>query len=178
MKSRAGYTLVEVMIATFITVVLATALATLFTGVYRLIRQSYCVASDSLALRAEREHMLFHSEHEGGDAFWGGLLSAWKLESLQDRRVQYTSAGLSVGQVRPRHDRNGKAYPSKPFLVRSATFGYADETTARTNLVLVTLSQTVERVSRSQRVAVPRFGTEQVWDGKNVFYDAREAISE
>ena len=177
---HAGYTLVEVMIATFVTALLATALATFFTGIHRLIRQSYCVARASLDLRAEREHLLFHSEHEGGDAFWGGLLSAWKIESLQDSRIRYTSAGLFVGQVKPRHDRNGKSYPSKPFLVQSASVGFADDASAKTrdSLFPVTLTQTVERVSRGQRVVIPLFGTEQKWNGENVFHDTREATGQ
>ena len=174
-RRRGGFTLVELMIALAISCTVLVALGTLFVGSHRLMRQSYGVARASLDLRAEREHLLFHSAHEGGSAFWGGLLSASKLESLKDGEARYTATGCDRNSGYPM-SRNGQSYPNDLHAtVDDIEFGFADGDLLRDNkkLYAVTLTRTVPNtgVTLSERVVVPVFGTAQTTESRHLFHD-------
>lgn len=165
MTARRGLTLLELTIASAVSLVVALALGTLFVGAHRLVRQSYGVARASLDLRAERDHLLFHSSHEGGNAYWGGLLSASKVESLSPYRVRYTATGADTGSGSSM-SRNGQSYPDGQ--VASQADEAVFETLDGTGLYAVTLTRTVgdaaarqPTVTLSARVVVPAFGVEQ-----------------
>ena len=173
-RRRSGFTLVELMIALAISCTVLVALGTLFVGSHRLMRQSYGVARASLDLRAEREHLLFHSNHEGGSAFWGGLLSASKVESLAKDGVLYTATGCDRNSGYPM-SRNGQSYPNDLHsTVDSTAFGFANGDLLRDKgLYAVTLTRTVPNtgVTLSERVVVPVFGTAQTTESRHLFHD-------
>ena len=172
---RGGFTLIEIMFVLLISCTVMMALGTLFVGSHRLMKQSYGVARASLDLRAEREHLLFHSAHEGGSAFWGGLLSASKLESLQDGEARYTATGCDRNSGSPM-SRNGQSYPNDLHAtVDDIEFGFADGDLLRDNkkLYAVTLTRKVSNtgVTMRERVVVPVFGTTQATDSSHLFHD-------
>lgn len=171
--SHRGFTLLEVMLALIIGSVAMIALGTLFVGSHRLMRQSYGVSLASLALRAEREHLLFHSVHEGGNVFWGGLLSATAVAAYGDAGVRYTPAGIELGEFRNGGpmwsksrlgDRTNQLYPDPD---RDLPEGRSVESVRWSNrgdsVFAVTLRQEVAHtgVEMSDRVVVPVFGTKQ-----------------
>ena len=161
---RRGFTLVEMMIATGVSVVIALALATLVVGVRRLTARSFGVAMASLDLRAERDRMQFHSLTEGGNARWAGLLSASKISSVANSetsgRVQYTAVGVDAGSG-GKMSRDSQAY--SPGQCRVDCVG--TEELAGTDLFSATLTRTVTAGGVSEtlkdRVVVPAFGVEQ-----------------
>ena len=170
---RGGFTLIEILFVLFISCTVMVALGTLFVGSHRLVKQSYGVARASLDLRAEREHLLFHSNHEGGKAFWGGLLSASAPEGLKEDQVRYTAAGCDSDSGSSM-SRSGQSYPNG--LASTAdeiAFGFANGDLRRNNLYAVTLTRTVSNtgVTLSERVVVPVFGTTQAADSSHVFHD-------
>lgn len=183
---RGGFTLIEIMFVLLISCTVMMALGTLFVGSHRLMKQSYGVARASLDLRAEREHLLFHSAHEGGSAFWGGLLSASKLESLSSDRVRYAATGCdrSSGSV---NTRSGQSYPDagsvKPLAdeisvgFSNDAIGFQDSALRRENLYAITLTRTiaVEPFKMSERVIVPIFGTKQAHYRDGDVFDDGEA---
>lgn len=182
---RGGFTLIEIMFVLLISCTVMMALGTLFVGSHRLMRRSYGVARASLDLRAEREHLLFHSVHEGGNVFWGGLLSSWELKQLSETKVRCAVTGLNLDRPADqgpqssshRHDRE-RDYPDgneiRP-LVDEIEFGFADGDLLRDNgkLYAVTLTRTVPStgVTMRDRVVVPVFGTTQATDSLHVFHD-------
>ena len=169
MKARRGLTLLELMIASSITLVIATAVGTLLSGTYRLVNTSSSVARASLDLRAERDHLLFHSNHEGGNAYWGGLLSASGLGLSSSSRFVYTATGLDTSGGTP-NSRSGQSYScSDAGLLADC------ESLDGTNLFAVTLTRKIAdnlTFTLSERVVIPAFGREQTHyaDG-NVFDD-------
>lgn len=173
MVERTGFTLLEMMIASAISVVVALALGTFFIGTHRLVRASHGLARASLDLRAEREHLLFHSDHEGGNALWAGLLSAWKTESLNKKKVTYTATGIDASSGVSRHDRNGKTYPSDAIEPHAdeVALGFSSGAVQRGNLYAVTLTRTVQGETLSERVVIPIFGLEQEHEAGRVFHD-------
>lgn len=186
MSARRGLTLLELMIASAITGVIALAVGALLTGTYRLVDASTSIARASLDLRAERDHLLFHSSHEGGNAYWGGLLSASKLESLSSDRVRYAATGCdrSSGSV---NTRSGQSYPDagsvKPLAdeisvgFSNDAIGFQDSALRRENLYAITLTRTiaVEPFKMSERVIVPIFGTKQAHYRDGDVFDDGEA---
>lgn len=107
---RRGLTLLELMIASGISLVVALALATLVVGVRRLMVRSFGVARASLALRAERDRLQFHSLEEGGNALWAGLLSAGGVAGVMSDAVKYTSTGVDAGSGYSLAPRGNQTY--------------------------------------------------------------------
>ena len=157
---RRGFTLVEMMIATGVSVVIALALATLVVGVRRLTARSFGVAMASLDLRAERDRLQFHSQEEGGNARWAGLLSASKISSVSSGRVQYTAVGVDAGSG-GKMSRDNQTYSAGLRRIN----GVETEELEGTDLFSVTLTRTVTTGGVSEtlkdRVVVPAFGVEQ-----------------
>lgn len=60
-KSRSGYTLVEVMVASSISVMVFTAIASTFLFCQRMFRSTMSDAEMTLALREVRDKLLFHA---------------------------------------------------------------------------------------------------------------------
>ena len=127
MNARKGFTLLEVMIASAIMVIAMAGVATLFTGIHRLVANAFCVAQASLDLRAEREHLLFHAYHEGGNAHWAGALSSWhKIDVTQGNgsgasgSLKFDVMGLETWALRLRGDMRSTTYPASGY-VKNAT---------------------------------------------------------
>lgn len=170
--SRRGFTLVEVMLALVIGSTAMIALGTLFIGSHRLMRHSYGVSIASLALRAEREHLLFHAAHEGGNVFWGGLLSATSVAANGGDGVKYSPAGIELDKPADPvwsksriGDRTGQLYPDRDLPEgRSVESVWVN---GGGSLCTVTLRQVVNHtgVEMTDRVVVPVFGTKQAGSG-------------
>lgn len=107
---RRAFTILELMIASGISLVVALALATLVVGVRRLMVRSFGVARTSLALRAERDRLQFHSLEEGGNALWAGLLSAGGFSGVMSDAVKYTSTGVDTWSRLSLGPRGGQVY--------------------------------------------------------------------
>ncbi len=127
MRTRKGFTLLEVMIASAISVIAMAALATFFLGVQRLVAHAFCVAQASLDMRAEREHLLFHAYHEGGNAYWAGALSPWHKIAVTEGEVGGVSGALrfdvmgpDLGSMRLRGDRRSTTYPAANFVQKAS----------------------------------------------------------
>lgn len=170
-RCERGFTIVEMMVATAVSLVVALALATLVVGIRRLAVHTFGVAKASLDLRAERERLLFRSLDEGGNARWAGLLSARKIRSVSSDRVVYDAIGVDASSGRSQ-GRENLAYER----VSGRIDGVEAETDdlSGTGLFFVTLERTSPgrayapslpdglRVCLTNRVVVPAFGVEQV----------------
>ena len=164
MTARCGFTLLELMVASAISVVVATAIGTFFIGAHRLVKHSSSVARASLDLRAEREHLLFHSNHEGGNAHWGGLLSATDVDGSGTSQIRYTANGCDSGSGSSM-SRSGQSYPNndaKPHA--TVSIGSSSGST----LCSVILTRTIgdadaghQVFTLKDRVLVPAFGKSQ-----------------
>ena len=192
MKARKGFTLLEVMIASSIMLIAMAAVATFFLGIQRLVANAFCVAQASLDLRAEREHLLFHTYHEGGNAYWAGALSPWhKIEVTQGTvggasgSLKFDVMGLDSGTMRVRNDKRTTTYPAANFVKMASPTIQEVLVTGKTQkgsnlpiLIPVRLSRTVKRglyeYTAASRVVIPVFGAAQSWnlgEPENVFYD-------
>ncbi len=157
-RLRGGFTLVEIMFVLLISCTVMVAVGTLFIGSHRLIKQSYGVARASLDLRAEREHLLFHSNHEGGNAYWGGLLSASKREGLSSDRIRYTATGIDMGSGFAM-SRSGQSYPND--LARTVDkIAFASTGDALYSIMLTRVVPNTD-VTLSDCVIVSAFGVAQ-----------------
>ena len=189
MNARKGFTLLEVMIASAIMVIVMAAVAVFFTGIHRLVANAFCVAQASLDMRVEREHLLFHAYHEGGNAYWAGALSPWHRIDVTQGSVggasgalRFDVMGLDMGLMRVRNDKRTTAYPAANF-VKMATptiqevlvFGKTQKGTGLPILIPVRLERTVTRglyeYTAASRVVIPVFGAAQSWNAENVFHD-------
>ena len=72
---RSGFTLMEMMMATFITVLVMGGLCTFFLGAHRLVKGAYAESELSIQLRFLREKLLFHVAPPHNGKLWAGLLS-------------------------------------------------------------------------------------------------------
>ena len=72
---RSGFTLMELMIATFITVLVMGGLCSFFLGAHRLVQGGYAESELSIQLRFLREKLLFHVAPPHDGKIWAGLLS-------------------------------------------------------------------------------------------------------
>ena len=164
---RPAFTLVEMTLATAVTAVLSVALATLFVGIHRLVRQSYADAALSLSLRAERERALFNAVTEGGSVYWGGLLSAKGVSLSGGDAVAFTAIGVQT-ESRASLSRSGQR--------RSAAAIGNEQRTDEGDLLLFafTTEKTVADETRTARAVVPVFGVKQGTDALNVFGEEDE----
>ncbi len=192
MRTRKGFTLLEVMIASAISVIAMAALATFFLGVQRLVAHAFCVAQASLDMRAEREHLLFHAYHEGGNAYWAGALSPWHKIAVTEGEVGGVSGALrfdvmgpDLWSMRLRGDRRSTTYPAANFVQKASptiqdvlVYGRTQKGTNLPILIPVRLERKVKRglyeYTAASRVVIPVFGAQQTWNAnepENVFYD-------
>ena len=72
---RSGFTLVEMMMATVITVLVMGGLCSFFLGAHRLVQGGYAESELSIQLRFLREKLLFHVAPPHDGKIWAGLLS-------------------------------------------------------------------------------------------------------
>jgi len=72
---RGGFTLMEMMMVTVITVLVMGGLCTFFLGAHRLVLGAYAESELSIQLRFLREKLLFHVAPPHNDKVWAGLLS-------------------------------------------------------------------------------------------------------
>jgi len=72
---RSGFTLMELMMATFITILVMGGLCTFFLGAHRLVQGAYAESELSIQLRFLREKLLFHVAPPHNGKIWAGLLS-------------------------------------------------------------------------------------------------------
>lgn len=165
-----GFTLVEMMVATGVSTIIALALATLVIGVRRLTLVTFGVAKASVDLRAERDRLQFHSLSEGGNARWAGLLSAGKIESVNSGGVRYTASGVDAESA-VSMTRSGQTYDlDHPY--RGRVDAVEAEELNGTRLFAVTLTRKYPddesgtsaaglEMTMADRVVVPAFGVEQ-----------------
>lgn len=74
-KSRSGFTLVELMVAVTIFSIVAVALASSFIGGVRLLKVTFATAEMSLQARMLRDRLLFCAAPSHDGTVWAGLLS-------------------------------------------------------------------------------------------------------
>lgn len=163
---RPAFTLVEMMLATTLTVVLSAALATLFIGVRRLVRQSYADAALSLSLRAERERALFNAVSEGGSVYWGGLLSAKNVTLSGNDTVAFTATGVQT--------ESGDSLSRSGQRRSGAAVGNAQRTDGDLALFALTVEKTAAGETRTARVTVPVFGVKRGTGALGVFSEEDE----
>lgn len=163
---RPGFTLVEMMLATTLTVVLSAALATLFVGIQRLVRQSYADAALSLSLRAARERALFNAVSEGGSVYWGGLLSAKSVTLSGGDTVAFTAVGVQT-ESGASLSRSGQRWTA-------AAVGNARRTDGALALFALTAEKASADETRAARAVVPVFGVKQGTDALGVFSEEGE----
>ena len=72
---RGGFTLMEMMVATFITVLVMGGVCSFVLGAHRLVLGAYAEAELSIQLRFLREKLLFHVAPPHDGKIWAGLLS-------------------------------------------------------------------------------------------------------
>ena len=160
-KGRPAFTLIEVLMASAITTLVAASLATFFVGSQRLIRDSYVESQLSLKLREQRERLLFQAMREGGNAAWGGLLSAQDVQ-VGDARARYTAVGIDSSSGRTMERGNQEwAGAFEKSLVDSHGISF------------VTLDAAVGDRTQTARVVVPLFGKVQRTDLDHLFFDDR-----
>ncbi len=200
MDARKGFTLLEVTIASAIMVIVLAAVCTFFVGIHRLIYHAYYVSRSSLDLRAEREHLLFHTYHEGGNAYWAGALSAWHriaatpgTDAADDSSgsLSFDVLGLDTGARRPRFGERTVTYPpAASQKLTTAVVGSSLDTGTTLKgrnlpiLIPVTLRRKIGNSAsitemHKERVVIPVLGAAQVWDANenaNVFHDT-EGVS-
>ena len=70
-----GFTLIEMMMATSITVLVMGGLCAFFLGAHRLVQRAYAESELSIQLRFLREKLLFHVAPHHNGKIWAGLLS-------------------------------------------------------------------------------------------------------
>lgn len=158
-RGRSGFTLLEVLMASAIATLVAASLATFFVGSRRLIRDSYVESQLSLKLREQRERILFQTMREGGNANWGGLLSALDVEVGKDR-TRYTAVGIDASSGRGMERGN-----------QNWTGAFEHSLAASHGIFYVTLSETIGEQTQSARVVVPMFGSVQRTDLDHLFFD-------
>ena len=147
---RGGFTLVEVMVASSLSLMAMTAVGAAFLGVTRMVREGYRRAEVSLALRAERERLLFRTVSEGGAVAWGGLLSAHTTE-MESGAVKYEAAGVNLdsgAQLTRENQRLSHAGILAPRFDEDGIYYF-------------NLEQSSGAETATLRVAVPVFGVEQ-----------------
>ena len=74
-ESAAGFTLVEMMIATFVAVILFAGIGTLLLGTENLVTDAYCEAELSIKTRELRDRILFQAAPYDDGKISSGLLS-------------------------------------------------------------------------------------------------------
>ena len=163
---RPAFTLVEMTLATTVTAVLSVALATLFVGIHRLVRQSYADAALSLSLRAARERALFNAVPEGGSVYWGGLLSAKDVTLAGGDAVAFSATGVQT-ESGASLSRSGQRWSA-------AAAGNAQRTDGALSLFALTAERTAAGETRAARAVVPVFGVEQGADALGVFAEEGE----
>lgn len=158
-RGRPAFTLIEVLMASAITTLVAASLATFFIGSKRLIRDSYIESQLSLALREQRERILFQTMREGGNANWGGLLSAQDVK-VDIAKTRYTAVGIdSLSGCAMERENQDWAGTFEKSLVSSH------------GIFFVTQSATIGEQTQSARVVIPVFGTAQRTDLDHLFFD-------
>lgn len=158
-RGRPAFTLIEVLMASAITALVAASLATFFIGSQRLIRDSYIESQLSLKLREQRERLLFQTMREGGNANWGGLLSAQDV-TVGAARTRYTAVGIdsSSGSAIERENQDWAGM-------------FENSLVASHGIFFVTQSATIGERTQSARVVIPVFGTVQRTDLGHLFFD-------
>lgn len=160
-RGRPAFTLLEVLLASAVTTLVAASLVTFFFGSRRLIRDAYVESQLSLKLREQRERVLFQTMREGGNARWGGLLSALDLK-VEAARTRYTAVGIDASSGRAMERGN-----------QDWTGTFEKSLVASHGILFVTQSATIGGQTQTARVVVPVFGTVQRTDFNHLFFDDR-----
>ena len=98
-----GFTLIEMMMATFITVLVMGGLCAFFLGAHHLVQGAYAESELSIQLRFLREKLLFHVAPHHNGKIWAGLLSGSAIgnssvvESSFKVRMSANGVDLSSG---------------------------------------------------------------------------------
>lgn len=100
-KSRSGFTLVEMMLAVTIFSIVTAALLSSFVGGVRLMKVTFATAEMSLRARDLRERLLFHAAPPHDGTIWAGLLSGTNstdvLEGNASKILMYCAALKNTG---------------------------------------------------------------------------------
>lgn len=114
--NRRGFTVVELMVATFIIALVMGGLCTFMVSSHRLVKGAYAEAELSLQLRTLREKLLFHVAPPHGSNVWAGVLSGTNATAVVENsmKVRMFANGISLA--------NGKACPQTiELLARTET---------------------------------------------------------
>lgn len=99
-RDRRGFTLVELMITTFIIVLVMGGLGTFFLGAHRLVKGAYAEAELSMQLRMLREKLLFHVAPMHNGKVWAGLLSGSSIGNASvvenSYKVRMSAKGINL----------------------------------------------------------------------------------
>lgn len=161
-KVRTAFTLLEVLLASAVMTLVAASLATFFFGSRRLIRDAYIESQLSLKLREQRERVLFQTMREGGNADWGGLLSALDV-TVDTARTRYTAVGIDSSSGRAMERGN-----------QDWTGTFENSLVASHGIFFVMQDATIGGKTQTARVVVPVFGTVQRTDLNHLFFDDQQ----
>lgn len=96
-RARFGFTLVELLMATFVSMIVLTAIGTSFLTAQRMLRTAMAEAELSLASRQLRNRLLFQASPPVDGSVYAGLLSATNLNDNQLALGVIQMSGGTVG---------------------------------------------------------------------------------
>lgn len=192
-RVRAGFTIVELLVAITISAMLMVGMVSFFIGTLRLIGDAVIESETSLAMRDFREKLLYRVVTPYDNCVWSGVASGSGL-SVGDSSVICSTFGVrpangeSVAQPVNLTIRNQSGYfvntvalnhdsqvtpwfcsyklPLLNDVYRVDTRRFADY-----HLFSVYLRHTTDHRDFRQRIVVPEFGREQQPGATRVFHD-------
>lgn len=98
--SRAGFTLVELMVTTAISAIVLTATCVAYLGTLRMVCGSFAEAELALRTRELRDKLLFHAAPTHDGVVGAGLLSAWAKRGdgypLEGSKILVEAAAMRI----------------------------------------------------------------------------------
>lgn len=190
---RAGYTLVEVLIASGLAALIFGGLGSLLIGTYRLSRLALAETELMLRLKEVRERVLFHAAPAHDRTVWSGVLSGGGKGTEASIKVLMDSYGINLDDGKARTQqiqlvRHAETVAGKSaawlvndgdrtiyswFRPANASFladDWLDDTLVKSKGVFfLNLESEADGLSRRSRLTVPLFGRVQPKDSTEVF---------
>jgi len=95
-SSRTGYTLVELMVASAISLLILAGMGSAFLASHRLISQTMAEAEFALTARDLRDRLLFHAAPDYGGVAYAGLLSLTNMNAVTAVSTTLTGRGAVI----------------------------------------------------------------------------------
>ena len=161
---RRGFTLIEILIASGLSVVVIGELLFVMTGLFRIGKVRMVDSELTSKLRFFRERILFQtplqvSPASSGTAYFGGLLSAtnhaWSSPQIS-AAIQYATEAGEFGTVVSDDGRDALAARLSISSVDDGVMEVIDQ--SESNVLFVTTSVTIDGSNRTERIALPVFG--------------------